>query len=201
MSGEPSVGDKAVLYPLLSRRTFNAIVVMSLATIAAAVLLLPASLEACQRSCGLVEVLSAAARTFRGIASMADESRFPLAAAIGHFSVMVLGFASSVCLAFTRLEKFDVTAGVNAGGRSGRILRVLAFALVAAQFFITPPEMNEHQRSYLFFEAVSHHREMFLLWMAGVYLLWLAVVLCMAVELSALISRRRKSSKKRKWLR
>ncbi|MFC4314218.1 hypothetical protein ACFPN2_34450 [Steroidobacter flavus] len=195
MSGKPGVGDQAVLYPLLSRGAFTAIVVLSLATIAAAVLLLPTSLEACQRSCGLWEGLSAAARIFRGVEGMADASRFPLAAAIGHFSVLVLGVAGGVCLAITRFEKVNVAAGVNAGGWGGRILRVLAVALVAAQFFVAPPEMNEHQFSYGFFEAVSHERDTFLLWMAGIYLGTLAVVLCLAVELSELISRRRK------WLR
>jgi hypothetical protein len=190
VSNKASAAGEAVLYPLLSRAAFAGIVVISLMTIAAAVLLLPESLESCQRSCEQWAGLFETARAFPGIKGISDVSRFPLAAAIGHFSVLVLGIASGVSLAFTRFDNVDVTAGVNAGGWSGRVLRMLAAALVGAQFFVGPPEMNEHQFSYRFFESMSYERDTFLMWMAGIYLGSMAVVLCLVAELSELISRR-----------
>lgn len=190
MSGKAIVAGEAVLYPLLSRAMFTGIVVLSLLVIAAAVSLLPASLESCQRSCALWARLFEVARMFPGIRGMADQSQFPLAAGISHFSVMVLGITGGVCLALTRFDKADVSAGVNAGGWRGRILRLGAVALLSAQFLIAPPEMNVYQRTYGFFQTVSRDRETFLVWMAGIYLGTVAVMLCLAAELSEFISRR-----------
>jgi hypothetical protein len=195
VSASTTVAGQAVLYPLLSRAMFTGIVVLSLLVIAAAALLLPASLESCQRSCEPWRQVFEMARVFPGIRGMAGDSGFPLAAAISHFSVMVLGTIGGVCLVLTRFDKVNVSAGVNAGGWRGRILRLGFVALLSAQFFIAPPEMYEQQRTYGFFQTVSRDRATFLVWMGGIYLGTVAVMLCLAAELSGFISRRRT------WLR
>ncbi len=173
----------AVLYPLLPRGLTAAFVACAAAAVVALALWLPAELHSCSSLCDLLNVAHSIALRVPEIGHLSSESAFPLATSVSYVFALLLGVLGAVCLALTRFAKLNYEA-VRAGGIGTKLVRVGAYALWLAQFVVAAPAMNKQQFSHEFFEAVASDRTFLLAWTLGMYVLSLAVVLGMVIDLT-----------------
>lgn len=179
----------AILYPLLHVRAAAAMAILSVLLVAALSLGAPAESASCTKFCGVLNGTLALSQHIPEVANLSAASRFPLAAGVAYFTALLLGMLTAVGVLFTRFERLNFAAA-NVGGLRGRILRFLGYALWAAQFVVAAPQMNGQQLSYGFFTAVGSDRAFLLAWMEGMYVLSVAVVVAMTVDISQLFRSR-----------
>lgn len=184
-----SIGGMAILYPLLHFRVAATLSVLSASVITVLTLGAPAHAASCMTFCESLNGLFALAHQVPQVANLSVASHFPFAAGVSYFTALVLGALTALCILFTRFRMLNFAA-VRASSMRGRIFRFLGYALWATQFIVAAPQMNRQQLSYSFFTAVGSDRAFLLVWTEGMYVLSVAVLVAMTVDVSQLFRSR-----------